>query len=160
MKLKESIVLALDIAESNRCNTCLQVGALDNMDIKALKTLISIAEKVLEIGGKMPAHIGIAGIDDSIWNDSYNLAIDRCTLATAGMLAEKDKKIAELQDENGRLCHGACAIQDEISIYKKKIAELASLCDGASIAVELFNATTPAQVEWKESWLRKFREEK
>ena len=50
-------------------------------------------------------------------------------LDLAGMLTEKDKKIAELQDENGRLCHGMCDIQGEISIYKKKIAELEEKID-------------------------------
>lgn len=35
--------------------------------------------------------------------------------------------------------------------------ELVELVDGAYEIVELFNATSPAQIEWKRAWLEKAR---
>ena len=97
--------------------------------------VLDLAEKVLEMQGQMPLKVEGDEIDANSPCDvqhlvSTNHAIDQCTLATAGMLAEKDQKIAEL----------------------------ASLCGGASIAVELFDATTPAQIEWRKKWLEKYKE--
>jgi len=41
--------------------------------------------------------------------------------------------------------------------YKAEIESLKSLIDGAKVAVELFEATSPAQIEWKKNWLRNAR---
>ena len=120
MELKQAIeIIKKEVVRSGGKYSVLQ-------KCEAFDTLISLAEKVLEIGGKMPTHIGIAGIDDSIWNDSYNLAIDQCTLAGTGLLAEKDKKIANLEKECDRLKEIIEPLDSENIKKDKKIAELES----------------------------------
>jgi len=139
--------------------------------VEAVKVLGTLGENVLEIGGVMPEKMIGDGSYVFVGNPSipqvYNSTIDNCTLAVAGMLAEKDKKIAELEDDIAKLnTYGDTYkkdyhdMKDERDELLKKIPDLETLLDGASIAVEVFNATTPAQVEWKENWLRKFREGK
>jgi hypothetical protein len=47
---------------------------------------------------------------------------------------------------------------EAVKVLEEKIDDLKTLVDGASIAVELFNTTTPAQIEWRKKWLEKYKE--
>ena len=86
--------------------------------------------------------------------DTYDLLIDRC-----------DKKNSELEDERDGYRNGQQQVQDllakQIDNSLKLAAEnrrLRELVDGATVAVELFKDTAPAQKKWREEWLNKARE--
>jgi uncharacterized coiled-coil protein SlyX len=107
---------------------------------EAIQKLRDLAEKVLKIQKAMPEKrecdhpcVECEGSNCSVWlcNNAHNDAINQCTLAVAGMLAEKDKKIEGLRDDVAKLnTYGDTYKQDyhdmkdERDELSKKIAEL------------------------------------
>jgi len=73
-----------------------------------------------------------------------------------GLCPEKDEQIASLQQELKGTREASWDVLRQNRELWMKIAELSSMVDGASIVVELFKATSPAQIEWKKKWLEKF----
>jgi archaellum component FlaC len=93
---------------------------------------------------------------------------------------EWTKKIEELEAENKRLVAlndtfppEIARLEDRVSAeyeaeraddsakieeLKKENKRLRELVDGATVAVELFKDTAPAQKKWREEWLNKARE--
>ena len=61
------------------------------------------------------------------------------------------KLIARLKDERAD-------DRAKIEELKKENRRLRELVDGATVAVELFKDTAPAQKKWREEWLNKARE--
>ena len=93
---------------------------MTSKQIKAVAVMAELGEKVLEIGGKMPKKKGVydySRYDAVEGNIGYNEAIDQCTLAGTGLLAEKDKKIVELEE------HGRKLFKISV-VHKQKIEDL------------------------------------
>ena len=128
MELKEAIeIIKKEVVRSGGKYSVLQ-------KCEACDTLISLAEKVLEIGGVMPkrkehyAFLDKEGkehrtVDD--WRkEGFNEAIDQCTLAVTGMLAEKDKYIEGLRPIIQQIDRGVMDTTEILAEKDKKIAEL------------------------------------
>jgi hypothetical protein len=103
------------------------------------KLILTTAEQVLEAASELPEKKEV---------DTY-----------VEFGCERDRPLDEYAGEKG--FNEALSLCQPILAKKNlRIAELSALVDGASVVVELFNATTPAQIEWRKRWLDKFKEDK
>lgn len=85
------------------------------------------------------------------------LSSDGLNYVTGEMTAYLEEINKEKVDSMDDSSHAGNSKAESENNIQDPISEILSMLDGASIAVELFNAETPAQKKWKEEWLSKFR---
>lgn len=101
----------------------------------------------------------------SLLNAGLNMAEDRIKELAAEnkrLVALNDtfpQEIARLEDRVSEEYEAERADdRAKIEELKKENRRLRELVDGATVAVELFKDTAPAQKKWREEWLNKARE--
>jgi hypothetical protein len=128
---------------------------------QAILNIITTAEQVLEAGSELPEKRKETGTSTQYCRDEEGNIEGSFEVPCSYPCAKSFNEAISLCLPKLALYKAMLkASDDSLTLANERIAELATLCDGASIAVELFNATTPAQIEWKKKWLDNFKEEK
>ena len=91
------------------------------------------------------------------FKNSWTIEVQRLKARISELIAENANLRSELHEDFEQsisIIHDQGA---ENLKLKEEIAELKSLVDGAKEVVEIFPISSPAQIEWKATWLNKAR---